>query len=131
MSLRVLDQDGRAVVIRHPKLGISTYPGGHIEGEDDLIEEARREFEEETGIDANLIELPSRIPVAVGVHEIPASAETLAHLHFDLLFEGVARAGIVDFPSPEGIECVWCRDEDLRATYRTLSRSVRPDEYTF
>lgn len=82
-SAFVLSPDSRSLLlIFHKKLGMWLQPGGHIESTDsDLVESARREVREETG----LLELEVVNPFFdVDVHDIPAWGATPAHQHFDV-----------------------------------------------
>lgn len=49
-SAYVLDDQNKLLCVFHKKFGKWVQPGGHIEGEEDPLETARREVYEETGI---------------------------------------------------------------------------------
>lgn len=106
------DRD-RVLLVFHRRLQRWLQPGGHVEPlDDDLVETARREVLEETGVDLD----PGVAPrlVGVDVHRIPARADEPPHLHHDLVFRFVARR---DRISPEwGREVRWC-DADRLADY--------------
>lgn len=75
----------RLLLIEHQKLGRWLQPGGHLEPNDtDLIQAARRELEEETGLCHARLELPGIFDL--DVHEIPAHGIEPAHSHFDVRF---------------------------------------------
>jgi len=130
-SAVVLSPDrARLLLVYHRRLARWLQPGGHVEPDDsDVIETARREVLEETGImldeadDANL--------VGLDVHEIPAAGAEPFHLHHDLTFGFTAREE--DMTEPCGSErAVWCAfdrldgydvDEPLRAS---LCRALSP-----
>jgi len=44
----VLVEDGRVLLIRHERLGVWLYPGGHVEPNETPREAAEREFREES-----------------------------------------------------------------------------------
>lgn len=82
-SAFVLSPDRRRLLlIFHRKLKMWLQPGGHIEPTDrDLVEAARREVKEETGLDEVSLEDPM---FDIDVHRIPAFGESPAHLHHDV-----------------------------------------------
>lgn len=111
-SAFVVHPDGdRVLLIHHGKIGIWVQPGGHVDPTDtDLIEAARREVAEETGI----TELH---PIADGlfdidVHVFPESPGQPRHLHFDLRFGFVAGDAAIT-PVDEVRDCRWVAWEDL------------------
>ena len=120
----------RLALVYHRRLNRWLQPGGHVEPDDsDVLETARREVLEETGIvvdesdDVNL--------VGLDVHEIPAAGAEPFHLHHDLTFAFTAREE--DGTEPCGSErAIWCAidrldgydvDEPLRAS---LCRALSP-----
>ncbi len=82
----------RAALILHRKLGLWLQPGGHFEpGEVDPLAAARREAQEEIGVDSAPFGAGPLL-LDVDVHPIPARRDEPAHLHFDLRFLLVARS---------------------------------------
>lgn len=79
----VSDDGAQVILVHHGKLGKWVQPGGHCEGQSDVLEVAIRETREETGLEAAPLE--SGI-FDVDVHEIPEYWNTPAHLHFDVRF---------------------------------------------
>lgn len=70
------------LLIFHKKLQMWLQPGGHIEPLDgNLVEAARREVREETGLWGLTLESAM---FDLDVHQIPAWGETPAHLHHDV-----------------------------------------------
>ena len=70
------------LLIFHKKLKMWLQPGGHIEsGDRDLVDAARREVREETGLEG--LSLESAM-FDLDVHQIPAWGQTPAHLHHDV-----------------------------------------------
>ncbi len=70
------------LLIFHKKLQRWLQPGGHFEESDEgVVWAARREVEEETGLEE--LEVVSSL-VDIDVHEIPALGAEPAHLHYDL-----------------------------------------------
>lgn len=77
------------LLILHKKLGLWLQPGGHIDASDEtIVDSARREVREETGIGE--LELLDGGVFDLDVHAIPAFASEPAHEHFDVRFAFVA-----------------------------------------
>ncbi len=91
-SAFVLSPDlGELILIHHKKLGIWVQPGGHVDAEDvDLESAARREVDEEVGLDALRPFGEAGALFDVDIHEIPARKSDPAHEHFDVRFAFVA-----------------------------------------
>ena len=80
------------LLIHHHKIGRWLQPGGHIEPEDETVEEAaRREVLEETGLEA----MDSLGLLDIDIHEFPARGDDPAHLHLDIRYGFRARSGII------------------------------------
>lgn len=75
------------IMLHHAKLGKWVQPGGHCDGDADVLAVARREAEEETGLAVTALQ--SGI-FDVDIHEIPEYWNTPAHLHFDVRYLFVA-----------------------------------------
>ena len=64
-----------------------TYPGGHADGEEDLLSVALREVEEETGLKATVL---SEEPCLISTNTVPCHIKrgkfVSSHLHFDVLY---------------------------------------------
>ncbi|GAB4396214.1 MAG: NUDIX hydrolase [Microscillaceae bacterium] len=74
------------LLLHHQKLDRWLQPGGHIEPQDrSLAEAARREVNEETGLQELILLLDGQI-VDLDIHLIPASGKMAAHWHYDLRF---------------------------------------------
>ena len=86
-SAVVARPDGSAfLLVLHRKLGRWLQPGGHTEQSDDsVLDTARREAREETGI--TVFEAPLEHAILdVDVHAIPAHGKDPAHSHFDIRY---------------------------------------------
>lgn len=84
--------DSGVLLIHHHKIGRWLQPGGHIEPEDETVEEAaRREVHEETGLEA----MDSLGLLDIDIHEFPARGNDPAHLHLDIRYGFRARSGII------------------------------------
>ena len=77
-----------ALLVHHAKLGKWLQPGGHADGDDNVLNVALREAEEETG----LINLKLLNPglFDLDIHPIPARKDFPEHLHYDIRFAFVA-----------------------------------------
>jgi 8-oxo-dGTP pyrophosphatase MutT (NUDIX family) len=86
-SALVVDADAaRTLMLFHTKLQIWVQPGGHADGDANLVAVARREAEEETGIDGLRI---WPIPIDLDIHRVNPPKED-AHLHYDVRFLTIA-----------------------------------------
>jgi 8-oxo-dGTP pyrophosphatase MutT (NUDIX family) len=74
----------RTVLIHHAKLLRWLQPGGHADGDEDVLRVAIREAEEETGLTKFSIPDPSIFDL--DIHPIPDRADFPAHLHYDVRF---------------------------------------------
>lgn len=108
----------RALLTHHRKLDKWLQPGGHADGDSDLLAVALREAREETG----LTRLTAVSPEIFDVdrHWIPSHGEVAGHWHFDLRFLVEA--------DPE--EALWVSDEshDLMWVELTRIAVLNPEE---
>lgn len=74
----------KALLLHHRKLNRWMQPGGHADGEFDLLSVALREAREESGLTG--IEPVTGEIFDVDIHEIPPFKEIPAHYHFDVRF---------------------------------------------
>ncbi len=108
-SALVLDATGeRALFLFHRKLQRWLQPGGHADGDGNLVSTAWREATEETGIDGLAID-PR--PIDLDVHVIEAGADP-RHLHLDVRFLVVAPAGAVERGNDESEALRWVTAEE-------------------
>ncbi|MDT3399014.1 NUDIX domain-containing protein [Streptomyces sp. B1866] len=121
------DPAGRVLYIRHLALGRWLLPGGHLEPDDTrLIDAARRELTEETGIPGAAVFPVSPHPVQIDVHPIPAndSKDEPEHQHIDFRFLFRTRADIGDLQTEEVTAAAW-RDADTIADDTLRDRVAR------
>ncbi len=84
-SAWLLDRSlGRALLTHHRKLNRWLQPGGHADGDPDIMSVALREAAEESGLSA--IEPVSKAIFDLDIHEIPARGDEPAHFHYDCRF---------------------------------------------
>jgi 8-oxo-dGTP pyrophosphatase MutT (NUDIX family) len=74
----------KVALLHHAKLNKWLQPGGHADGDEDILHVALREAEEETGLQ-NLALLTTGI-FDIDIHLIPARADFPAHDHYDIRF---------------------------------------------
>jgi len=76
----------RVLLLHHRKHDQWFQPGGHADGDADILRVALREAQEETGLPAEAIRLVDFNIFDVDIHTIPASERGPEHLHFDIRF---------------------------------------------
>ncbi|MCB9654706.1 MAG: NUDIX hydrolase [Deltaproteobacteria bacterium] len=123
-SAWVLDADGsRALLVHHKKLDRWLQPGGHADGNADLLLVACAEVREETGIEASIV---SSEIFDVDVHPIPQHQTVPAHFHYDVRFLLCAPSDAQPIVSDESHDVRWFNtDEILRlGVDRSVERLV-------
>lgn len=93
-SAFVIDRERKhLLLIHHKALGRWLQPGGHADGNPDLMNVARLEVFEETGLrDLDPI---FQGPFDLDIHSIPERKDVPAHLHYDVRFLFEADGGFV------------------------------------
>ncbi len=76
----------RVLLLHHRKLDRWFQPGGHADGDPDILRVALREVAEETGLDPAHIRLLSPALFDVDIHTIPESPRGPRHEHIDCRF---------------------------------------------
>lgn len=116
-SAWILDREERRVLLtHHRKLDRWLQPGGHADGDPDVVAVALREAFEETGLDA--LDCLDREIFDLDIHEIPARSAEPTHLHYDVRFllrDGGDGAYLV---SDESHDLAWVELAELE-TYTT------------
>ena len=74
----------KVVLLHHAKLDRWFQPGGHADGNPDVLGVARREAEEETGL--HQLKVIRTAIFDVDVHTIPARGSEAEHFHYDIRF---------------------------------------------
>lgn len=107
-SALVVSADRQNVLLHHHrKLDRWMQFGGHCEDDVDILEVARREALEESGIEG--LKPASEIPFDLDIHEIPERPATgePAHFHYDVRFLFVAPQAAHFTVSEESLQLRW------------------------
>lgn len=108
------------LLVLHGKLNRWMQPGGHADGDENILSVALREAEEETGL-TNLNIMSTR-PFDVDVHLIPERKDFPAHDHYDVRFLLQASMDTPIVVSEESHDVRWISLKDL--DQYTKERSV-------
>jgi 8-oxo-dGTP pyrophosphatase MutT (NUDIX family) len=108
------------VLVHHARLNKWMQPGGHADGDENILRVALKEAEEETGL-VNLKVL-SHAPFDIDIHTIPQRPDFPEHLHFDIRFLLEAKTTEPIIVSHESHDVKWVSLKDLEKF--TQSKSV-------
>ena len=76
----------RVLLLHHRKYSEWFPPGGHADGDADVLRVALRECAEETGLDPAHIKLIEPAIFDVDIHDVPTVGQVPAHGHIDIRF---------------------------------------------
>ncbi len=111
-SAWILDSTRQKVLLtHHKKLNLWLQPGGHADGDSDILRVAWREAREESGIDG-VAPINGEI-FDVDVHLIPARKDEPQHYHYDVRFAFVAPEGAQFVVSEESHDLRWVSRQEL------------------
>src|SRR5882672_8038315 len=74
----------KVLLVLHAKLGRWLQPGGHADGDENVLGVALREAEEETGVKQYELLHPGIFDL--DIHPIPARKDFQEHLHYDIRY---------------------------------------------
>jgi 8-oxo-dGTP pyrophosphatase MutT (NUDIX family) len=109
----------KALLVHHAKLNKWVQPGGHADGEENILNVALREAEEETGL-TKLV--PQQNIFDVDIHLIPARKDFPEHYHYDIRFLVEANEEEKIIVSDESHDVKWISISELENF--TKERSV-------
>ena len=100
-----------ALLTHHAKLDRWLQPGGHADGQEDVLAASQREAYEETGL-ISLHPLTTAI-FDLDIHPIPERPDFPAHLHYDIRFLFEANMDEAFAISGESHDLAWVANEDI------------------
>jgi len=129
-SAWVISPDRNRILMMHHKKHDQWFqPGGHADGDADIVRVALRETSEETGIDLSQIKLLGSNVFDVDIHRIPAIGSEPQHDHIDIRFL-VEMDDVLAVPgNDESHQVLWVslhevtRYNNNRSTYRMLEKT--------
>ena len=130
-SAWIVDETGENVVlVFHRKLGKWVQPGGHCDGESDVLSVALREAREETGLHVSPVE---NTIWDVDAHQIPQYWNTPAHVHYDARFLLRADSSQNPVVSDESHAVKWVSlDEGLKlSSEKSIARMIQKTRRRF
>ena len=108
----VVDRTGKFVLLtHHAKLDRWLQPGGHADGQEDVMAVAQREAYEETGLTSLEPVMPAIFDL--DIHPIPERAGFPAHLHYDVRFLFAANKDEAFTVTGESHDLAWIANEDI------------------
>jgi 8-oxo-dGTP pyrophosphatase MutT (NUDIX family) len=129
-SAWVVSPDRESVLmLHHRKLDQWFQPGGHADGDNDVLRVALRETSEETGVDPAHIRLVDDAVFDVDIHTILASGEAPRHEHIDIRFLVEIDDRLPLPGNDESHDVLWVDFHDIsrfnnnRSTYRMVEKT--------
>ncbi|QEP43226.1 NUDIX domain-containing protein [Ectothiorhodospiraceae bacterium BW-2] len=131
-SAWVVSRDRQQVLLlHHKKLDQWFQPGGHADGEADIVHVALKETAEESGLPEEAIHLVSDALFDVDIHTIAANLHDNRHLHFDIRFLVEVDERLPVPGNDESHQILWVplyrtlQFNNNRSTYRMLEKTRR------
>lgn len=119
----------RVLMMHHKKHDQWFQPGGHADGDADIVRVALREASEETGIDLSQVTLLNLDVFDVDIHRIPAMGTEPQHEHIDIRFLVEIDDSLPVPGNDESHQVLWVNLYDVarynnnRSTYRMLEKT--------
>jgi 8-oxo-dGTP pyrophosphatase MutT (NUDIX family) len=130
-SAWVLNQDrSKVLLVHHAKLNRWLQPGGHADGDEDVVAVALRELEEETGV-KGVTHLGSGI-FDIDIHPIPTRKDFPQHDHYDVRFAFIANENEPLLVSEESHDVKWVllAELDRFTDSESVHRMARKSSFT-
>jgi 8-oxo-dGTP pyrophosphatase MutT (NUDIX family) len=131
-STWVVNHDrSKVLVLHHRKHDQWFQPGGHADGDSDILRVALRETTEETGLDQADIRLVDDSIFDIDIHIIPAMGQDPQHEHIDIRFLVEIDDHLPIPGNDESHEVRWAslsevsRFNNNRSTYRMVEKTRR------
>lgn len=122
-SAWIVDVSGaKTLLVHHRKLNKWVQPGGHCDGNSDVLSVALQEAQEETGLRG--LRLVDDAIFDLDIHLIPARGADLAHFHYDVRYAFQARHDQAPAVSRESLALAWVHLEQLQ-TYSSENSLLR------
>ena len=121
----------QALIMHHVKQDQWFQPGGHADGDADILRVALRETAEETGIDPEHVQLLTEDVFDVDIHTIPGSEHDVWHEHIDIRFLVRIDNRLPVPGNDESHEVIWVNLRDVsgynnnRSTWRMVDKTRR------
>lgn len=121
----------KVVLLHHRKHDRWFQPGGHADGDTDVMNVALRETCEETGLPSNAVKLLNRDIFDVDIHFIPPGSRTPGHHHYDIRFLIEADDRLALPGNDESYDIAWVPLHDVLSyngslsTYRMVEKTRR------
>ncbi len=121
----------RVLMLHHRKHDQWFQPGGHADGDADILRVALRETVEETGLDSSQVRLLSTDVFDVDIHTIPAIGHDPRHQHIDIRFLVEIDDSLHVPGNDESHDVIWVELHNVphynnnRSTYRMLEKTRR------
>lgn len=126
-SAWIIDNDrSHVLLVHHAKLNKWLQPGGHADGDENVLHVSKREAEEETGLTNLNLFVPTFFDL--DIHPIPARNDFPEHLHYDIRFAFIASRQDKVVISDESHDVQWIRMEnvgDLTQRNPSIMRMVK------
>jgi 8-oxo-dGTP pyrophosphatase MutT (NUDIX family) len=119
----------RVLLLHHRKLDQWFQPGGHADGDADILRVALKETAEETGLEERYIKLVNEAVFDVDIHRIDANYQDPQHEHIDIRFLIEIDDAVLVPGNDESHQVLWVnlyqvtRYNNNRSTYRMLQKT--------